>query len=163
MDFIERRKIVENKKNRSSEPIPLIVNRKQERVAEKALNKKGKSKDELNSMIEILNIVNGSKNTENHPKLKECLFEGDKVKLNVAKIKSHPSWEGYDKEYKAFVENHDGIVFTVEYDKNKTDRPNLICLKEDTSRQRWMFWDGDLYVLDERDGKFKEMYLIEEG
>jgi hypothetical protein len=27
----------------------------------------------------------------------------------------------------------------------------MICIKEDTSPQRWLFWEGDVDVLDERD------------
>lgn len=157
------RTIMPDIKKSNNKPIQPIVNRKQKRIAEKAFKSKGKSKEELNAMIDVINKMNMLKDVENLPKLKECLLEGDKIKLNVAKIKSHPSWEGYQKEYKDFVENSDDAIFTVEYDEKRKDKPNMVCLKEDTSRQKWLFWDGDLFVLDEKDGKFKELYMIEEG
>ena len=91
------------------------------------------------------------------------MLEGDKVKLHVNKIRGRPDWETMQHEYKDFVENNADAVFTVEYDEEYQDKPNLVLLKEDISKQKWLFFDGDLLVLDESDGEFKEMYRLQEN
>lgn len=144
--------------------IPKIRNRDDKRKLEKILRSQGKSKEEIDNIITLTKELNKITDVNNLPKFKECLLEGDKVKLHIEKIKSHPDWEGYQQEYKDFVESNNDIIFTVEYDKKHKNKPNLVCLKEDTSRQKWLFWDGNLLVLDEKDNKFKELYMVvEEG
>ena len=139
----------------NKKPIPPVVNRKQMREYEKILGKKYGSKEEMNAVINVINMMDGFSDMS---KFKECLLEGDKVKLNVPMIKSHPDWIKHDSEYKKFVEDNDGVEFTVEYDENKKDKPSVVQLKEDTSRQKWLFWDGNLLVLHK--GKFRELYTI---
>ena len=112
-----------------------------------------------NNIVSILDRLNAFSDL---PKYKECLLEGDFVKLNTKKIKSHPDYAKMRPVYKEFIESNDGVVFTVEYDKNKQDKPNLVCLKEDMSDPKFLFWDGDLLILDQRDGKYKELYMITE-
>ena len=146
----------------SKKPIEQIQNRAQRRKAEKVLKTGKKSKEELNQMINVLNAMSAF-DTSNLPKFKECLEEGDRVLLNVEKIRSHPDWNDYDPAYREFVESNEGVVFTVEYDENKRDKPNVVQLREDTSRQKWLFWDGSLLV--EHKGKFRDLYTctIEDG
>ncbi len=139
--------------------IPLVQNRKQKRAMERRLGIKG-SKAQVNAIVKVLTKSKGL--LDNIPKFKERLLEGDKVKLNVKRIKSHPDWERYQPAYKEFVEKNEGVVFTVEYDKEKERGGFLICLKEDTSKQKWLYSMVDLWVLDERDGKFKELHMITE-
>lgn len=147
--------------NNNDNVIPFVQNRQQKRKTERALKTKG-SKDDINNIIKLFNQI---KMMENLPKFKEYLLPDDKVMLNVEKIKSHPDYPKMRSAYREFIEANEDIVFTVEYDKDKQDKPNLICLNEDTSNPKILFWDGDLLVLDERDGKFKELYMItaEEG
>lgn len=67
---------------------------------------------------------------------------GDKVKLNMEAITGAP---GYDKRlpaYKAFCENNAGRSFTVEYAEGMN--PSVVCLAEDESTPKWLFWVGDL-------------------
>ena len=155
-----------NNNSKNKKPIALIKNRKQKRDAEKILGVADKSIEELNQLIIVINAMNGFKTegftTEGLPKFKDCLLEGDKVKIVVDRIKKHQSWSTYQQGYRDFVEANDGVVMTVEYDKDHMDRPNLVSLVEDTTEPKWLFWDGDLDVLDERDGKFKPLYMVSE-
>ena len=40
-------------------------------------------------------------------------------------------------------------VFTVEYDEKYKNKPSLVCLKEDTTDPKWLFWVGDLIEVKE--------------
>jgi hypothetical protein len=144
----------------NKKPIQQVTNRTQKRKAEKALGVtgKGKSKEEINQIINTLNTIGMGAN--NLPKIKECLLEGDKVMLDVQKIKSHPDWDNYNPDYKEFVETNEGIVFTVKYDENHRDKPNVVKFAEDTSKYQWLFYDGNLLV--EHKGRFRELYTIME-
>lgn len=67
---------------------------------------------------------------------------GDKVMLNIDAITAA---KGYDKKlpaYRAFCESNTGRVFTVEYVDGM--RPSVVCLAEDESNPKWLFWAGDL-------------------
>jgi hypothetical protein len=72
--------------------------------------------------------------------------EGTKVKLNVKQITSHPDWERLQDSYKQFVQDNADAEFTVEYDERHKDNPVLVCLKEDTTPAKWLWWVGDLEV-----------------
>ncbi|WP_206459318.1 hypothetical protein [Anaerovorax sp. IOR16] len=76
-----------------------------------------------------------------------CLQEGQKVKLNLEKIKSNVNYENMSDKYKKFIELHKDDIFTVEYDKNHMNNPVVVCFKEDTTDPKWLFWDGDLEVI----------------
>lgn len=70
------------------------------------------------------------------------LKAGDKVQLNLDAIVNR---QGYTKTlpaYQKFCEENAGKTFTVEYDKNL--RQSLVCLAEDTTKPKWLFWIGDL-------------------
>ena len=56
--------------NKNDKPIPLITNRKQKRQMERALKTSGKSKEELNLMIDFINKANMF-NMDDMPKFKE--------------------------------------------------------------------------------------------
>ena len=73
--------------------------------------------------------------------------EGTKVKLNIKQIKSHPDYERLTDKYKSWVEEHRNYIFTVEYDPKHTVNPTLLCLAEDESSPKWLFWEGDLTVV----------------
>ena len=139
---------------------PNIRNRKDAREYAKKLRKIGKSEKEVEKIIELTKQVTKIRSIKTLPKFKGYLVEGDRVKLNVEKIRKHPDWEALQPAYKEFVESNVDVVFTVEYDESYADKPNLVCLKEAPDDQKWLFWDGDLFVLDEQDGLFKELYQI---
>lgn len=67
---------------------------------------------------------------------------GDKVKLDLEKIKEE---KGYDQKlpaYKQFCEQNTERVFTVEYVDGMN--PSVVCLAEDESTPKWLFWAGSL-------------------
>ena len=80
------------------------------------------------------------------------LEEGTKVKLNWELIKRHPDWKIQRKDYKEWVEAHKDEVFTVEWDKNRkqndtSDKKFLVCLKEDETNPKWLFYSSTLIPL----------------
>jgi len=77
------------------------------------------------------------------------ILEGTKVKLNVKQIKSRPDYIRMRDTYKEFVESNVDNIFTVEYDEKKKDEPILVCLMEDPSEVKWLFWVGDLFIVKE--------------
>jgi len=146
---------------KDKKPIEQIANRKQKRLAERVLKTKGKSKEEINTMIHVINRLNGF-GAGNLPRFKEHLIDGDKVKINYEKMLRHPNWDSYQQAYKDFIENNKSSVFTVKYDEKRQDKPTVVCLAEDNTVPKWLWSDTDLLVYDERDGDFKELYMITE-
>ena len=68
----------------------------------------------------------------------ECseIKEGDKVKLNVSKIKASPDYPIMRPDYKEFVEKNVEKIFTAHYEKEV-----LVSLVEEP---KWLFWRGNL-------------------
>jgi hypothetical protein len=133
-----------------------VQNRAEKRRAEKILKMKGASKENIN---EVISLMNGFGDMKNLPKYKECLLEGDRVKLDVEKIKAHKSWNTYNPNYRQFVEDNADRIFTVKYDDKHKDKPNMVTFAEDDSKENWLWYDGHLLVED-KNGKFREMYTM---
>lgn len=110
------------------------MNRETKREIRKKLKGKGYSKSEIDNFIKFKELYSQTK----------ILKEGQRVKLNVDKIKNHPDWDKLTKKYRNWVELHKEDIFTVEYDKNHQDKPTLVCLQEDSSEPKWLFFVGDL-------------------
>ena len=70
------------------------------------------------------------------------IADGDRVRLNVKKIKEHPDYQKLNPRYKQFVESSDGKVFTACVESGSGVIPNTVGLKE--SDDNWLFWVGDL-------------------
>jgi hypothetical protein len=70
--------------------------------------------------------------------------EGTKVKLNIKRIKEHPDYLKLTEDYRNFVEMHEDTIFTVEYDNFRKNPSTLVCLKEDPTPLKWLFWTGNL-------------------
>lgn len=64
--------------------------------------------------------------------------EGDKVRLNVEKIKLRKDYPRMQKRYQKFVDDNKDTVFTVHYEKENSD---CVTFVEDNT---WLFWNGDL-------------------
>ena len=73
--------------------------------------------------------------------------EGSKVQFKVDKMKRHPDWNRLDERYRTFIEDNVDTIFTVEYDEQYQREPLWVCLKEDTSPTKWLFYIGDLKVI----------------
>lgn len=87
-----------------------------------------------------------------HKFIKEQLLnEGDKVKIDIEKIKSE-DWDKKSKKYKDFIESCSQKIFTVEFDRfrkenNLKDKQIMVCLKEDKTNPKWLFYSGDLILI----------------
>ena len=68
--------------------------------------------------------------------------EGDKVKLNLDAIMKHPGYQQQLPAYRKFCEENTETVFTVAYDERL--RQSIVCLVEDKTEPKWLFWIGDL-------------------
>ncbi len=104
------------------------------RIERRRLSKAGQTRQFLDDLSKIAEIKKAMKDLVLQP--------GDKVRLNMETITSA---KGYDKKlpaYKAFCENNAGRVFTVEYVDGM--HPSVVCLAEDESSPKWLFWTGDL-------------------
>lgn len=118
------------------------MNREQKRKAIKSLTAKGYTTKQAEAML-IMKAVAESK---------KFLKEGDKVKLNVPQMMSRPEWktdvDQNKARFQAWVLAHRDEVLTVEYDKNHTKDPAIVCVREDETNPKWMFWEGDLDVVE---------------
>lgn len=78
------------------------------------------------------------------------LKEGDKVKLDVDYIKNSPAYRvGGNEKRNKFVDDNEGVVFTVIYDKRFTNNPSIVCLEEDTTDPRWLWTTKELLLISE--------------
>lgn len=116
------------------------MNRKDRRAQTKILQKTAKiSRADAKKLVEM--------KYSHYP-----LEEGTKVKLNWELIKRHPDWKIQRKDYKEWVEAHKDEVFTVEWDENRkrndtSDKKFLVCLKEDETDPKWLFYSSTLIPL----------------
>lgn len=124
------------------------MNRKQRRAFVKKAKSKGISKNVAEAYLAIkeagLDKVS----------LPKQFQEGDKVKLDVEKIKKRKDYEKMNPKYKEFVESNVDTVFTAHL-----ERETLISLKE---QPEWLFWGGSLIkVKGETDGEQVEKHDAE--
>lgn len=94
-------------------------------------------------MVQIHTCINSEEggrilNTAN--KTFNNISENDKVMLDIRTITSRKNYARRADEYKAFINNSSGRVFTAH-----VEHPTLISLKEEP---RWLFWSGDLVKID---------------
>lgn len=68
------------------------------------------------------------------------LQEGDKVRLNVKRIRAHPDFKKKTIAYQAFVGANYRKHFTVQYAKDKN--PNIFVELKEAPKYLW--WVGDL-------------------
>lgn len=73
--------------------------------------------------------------------------EGTKVKIKVDKIFQETGFADRMPRFRKFVQEARDKIFTVEYDPEHRDRPSLVCLKEDPSEVKWLWYIGDLEVV----------------
>lgn len=142
---------------------PKIRNRDEARAFSKILRKSGNTKEKADKIVKLTKDMTAAWDSESKTKAKEFLLEGEKVKFNIDKMWAHPDWNSKQEAYKDFVVSNIDTIFTVTYDEKFKDKPSLVRFVEDDSEQQWQFSDVDLLVLDASDGKFKEMWMIEEG
>lgn len=124
------------------------MNRQQKRAFVKKAQSKGISKDAAKAYLAIREAGLDKLS------LPKQFQEGDKVKLDVEKIKRHKDYERLNPRYKEFVESNADTVFTAHL-----ERETLISLKE---QPEWLFWSGSLIkVKEEIDGEQVEKHDAE--
>lgn len=101
------------------------------------LKAKGYSKVDIDRMVMVKEMMDSRKN----------LKEGQRVKLKVDQLRADPDWPDKQDTYKQWVEAHADETFTVKYDEKHS--PVLVCLKECDAAVKWLFWEGDLEVVNE--------------
>ena len=110
------------------------MNREQKRAFVKNAHKKGMSKKQAENLLKITDTAG---NTYTPP---QPVNTGDKVTLKVDVLTSKKNYDIMNPAYKEFVEKSEGIVFTAVQEGTK-----LIHLEEEP---RWLFWCGDLNVVE---------------
>jgi hypothetical protein len=143
---------------------PKIRNRKEHRALEKVLRHSGKSKAEASRMADLFKSMTTAWDTEGSLASLRFLQEGEHVKLNVNKMHSYPDWEKLQESYRKFVDANADTIFKVRYFEKYREEPTLVelvNLENENEEIVWLFSDQDLLVLDESDGLWKEMYLVE--
>ena len=117
------------------------MNRAQKRKFKQQIKKARKFSPNLN-----LSINNAHKMVD---RTDLSISEGTKVKFNIQKMKKHPDWEKLTQDYRDFVEQNSDKIFTVEYDEQYQYEPLWVCLAEDPAPIKWLFYIGDLQVVEE--------------
>ena len=109
---------------------------------EKALRKKGISKDDAKAYVQVMNNADairlGGVGETTPPKHIE---EGDKICLDIEKVKARKNYARMAQGYRDFVEAAGDTVFTAH-----VEHENMISLSEEP---RWLFWSGDLVKKEE--------------
>lgn len=110
------------------------MNREQRRKYAKILKSKGYDAEKIKSIINLRENFNPPNDFP----------EGTKVMLDIDKIKKHRDYNRLTQKYKDWVNAHAKDIFTVKFDEITKKNPSLVCLEEDTTNPRWLFWTGDL-------------------
>lgn len=79
----------------------------------------------------------------------EILAPGDKVMFNLIKIAADPDYEKFKPEYRDFIINHAGDVFTLRQEAKQDGPFGLVSFVEDKSEPRWMHYLGHLKKVNE--------------
>lgn len=109
------------------------MNRKDRRTFVKQAKKNGASKEAAMAYLAMQELE------ENNPNALKKFQEGDKVRLDIDQITNRSNYEKMTDEYRAFIEESEGKIFTVQVESNA-----MISLKENP---KWLFWKGDLVAL----------------
>ena len=74
----------------------------------------------------------------------EILAPGDKVMFNLKKIAADPEYEKFKPEYRDYIINHAGDVFTLRQEAKQEGPFGLVSFIEDETDPRWMHYLGHL-------------------
>ena len=126
---------------------PINPNRRYIRDFKKAFHLQGKTNSEVAELIRILRKQQAINKLSKTMKEFRAFKEGDVVKLNVESILSHPTYADMDENWKKFVDKNADKQFTVEYDPKFKDTATMVCFKEDTTDPKWLWYEGDLILI----------------
>ena len=74
----------------------------------------------------------------------EILAPGDKVMFNLKKIAADPEYEKFKPEYRDYIINHAGDVFTLRQEARQNGPFGLVSFVEDETEPKWMHYLGHL-------------------
>lgn len=111
------------------------MNREQKRAFVKKAKKRGTSEKAAKAYAEIISSGSGK------PAPPQEIQEGEKIKLDIDKLRARKNYEIMNDEYKKFVDENAETIFTAHVEKT-----TLISLHEEP---RWLFWCGDLIKVKE--------------
>lgn len=72
----------------------------------------------------------------------EILAPGDKVMFDLKKIAADPDYEKFKPEYRDYIINHAGDVFTLRKEAKQQGPFGLVSFEEDATDPRWLFYLG---------------------
>ena len=78
----------------------------------------------------------------------KLIAAGSKVKLKYDQIVSRKDWATLNQKYKDFIETNKDGEFTVQINEKIPDTFKLISFEEDVTEPKFLFWVGDLLLLD---------------
>lgn len=112
------------------------MNRQQKRAKVKDLQKQGIKRETAKKFVEQRYSY-------------QELEEGQTVKLNYELMIRHPDWKIQREDFKTWVTEHKDDYFTVEWDttrklNNTKDKKINVCLAEDTTNPKWLFYSDTL-------------------
>lgn len=115
------------------------INREQRRKIESDLMKKQHIDRQKAKQLVYLSEVRDAENAPDIP-------TGTTVKLDTSKILSVTGDK--NKNYLSFIKRNRNKVFHVSRDDPKATS-TVVVLEEDDSPKKWLFWTGDLIVVEE--------------
>lgn len=120
------------------------MNRKERRAFDEKLKQAGFSESQRKNINVRLKVrdLNWTANPT-------TCWEGEKVQIDYDRITAYPDYNELRQEYKDFIESSKNKIFTVEFDAFKKthdvqNKDSMVCLVEDETKPKWMFWAGDL-------------------
>lgn len=119
------------------------MNREQKRNYIKIAKKKGIGEEYARAYIalkesEESDMVISSEDIKNIIFDRKAIKDGDKVLINVDKITSNKNYSKMLEEYREFIENSNGVIYTA-----KVEKEHFVSLEENP---KWLFFAEDLIV-----------------
>lgn len=111
------------------------MNRKDRRTFIKQAKKSGATKGTAMAYLAMKELE------QDDPDAFKRFHEDDKVRIDIERITNRSNYDQMTDEYRAFIEESEGKVFTVHIESNA-----MISLKENPE---WLFWKGDLIAVKE--------------
>ena len=107
------------------------MNREQRRKYERQLRRKGVSNEDVELFFKMLASSD------------ETVNDGDKVRINVERIRKHPDYEKMNPKYKQFLADNEDKIFTATKTKKGFNR-SFVEFEEDSTDPRWLWCMDDL-------------------
>lgn len=77
--------------------------------------------------------------------------EGQRVKLDYDKIKSHPDYNRLQEPYKLYIEGNKDLILTVKFDDRYANHTIVALIDECGEKSIWRFVISDLIMIEDDD------------